>query len=83
MEIFLKFDTLQDTEKYIKEHKYFPCCLYIGNELFFQNQLYKGTCNELYTNNSGYTFKCSSGIYADEEEQYRVNSYNFTKNQSL
>lgn len=78
MEIFLKFDTLQNVEEYIKAHKYFPCCLYIGNELFFQNPIYKGTCNELYTSVSGYTFKCSSGVYANKEEQYKVNSYNFT-----
>lgn len=83
MEIFLKFDDLNHVEKYIKERKYFPCCLYIGNELFLQNQSYKGTCKELYTNEHGYTFKCSSDIYEDEEEQYKVNSYNFLKNQNL
>ena len=83
MEIFLKFDTLQDAEEYFKLKKSFPYCFYIGDELFLQNEAYKNSCNELYESAFHHHFSCSYGNYEDVEERYKVNTYNFKKDEYL
>lgn len=81
MELFIKFDTLEDAEKFISDHRYFPSFLYIGDVPFTRNNMYKGSCNELYDSVFGYTFRCTYGNYIDEIECWKVNSYNFLKNE--
>lgn len=83
MEMFIKFDTLEDVEKFIADHHYFPSFLYIGDIPFMRNELYKKSCNELYESDFGYSFHCTYGNYIDKNECYKVNGYNFLKNEYL
>lgn len=82
MELILVCDSLSEIEQFIGYNKYFPEVIAIGNgnthELFVRNNLYAGTCNELYENRFGYKFRCSYGKYECEEDCYRINSYNFS-----
>lgn len=82
-EMFIKFDTLNDFEKYIEDHHYFPSHVYIGSVLFTRNKCCADTCNEYYQSSFGYSFRCTNGIYIDPEECWDINTYNFQKNEYL
>lgn len=81
-ELFLVLDNFAEIEQFIGYNKYFPEVIAIEkenvHELFVRNNLYAGTCNELYENRFGYKFRCTYGKYEYEEDCYRINSYNFT-----
>lgn len=82
MELILVCDSLSEIEQFISCNKYFPEVIAIGDgnthELFVRNNLYAGTCNELYENRFGYEFRCTYGKYENKEDCYRINSYNFS-----
>lgn len=83
MELFLTFRGFIQIEEFISVMKYFPEVIAIEKEnvhdLFVRNNLYAGTCNELYENRFGYKFRCAYGKYNGNKE-YRciINGENFT-----
>ena len=90
----IECDTLSEVEGYIKRNGIFPDIVVINGNVFERSQEYKNTSNEVYEcykhyfnddkrDKIAYTFSCSYGLYENPEERYKINTYNFLKDEVL
>jgi len=87
----VKCDTLQELEIYVQEVREIPEVIIISNRIFQRNNIYRGTCNEMFSCwkinidnicSLEYEFHISNGnMYQDG--LFKVNTYNFIKSEKI
>lgn len=75
----IEVETLKEAEMYCKENKKRPDVIIINGAYFIGYLQGSDTDYHFYFNNHHLTFSINSGIYINEEDNFKVHTYNFEK----
>lgn len=75
----IEVETLKEAESYCKENRKRPDVIIINGAYFIGHSQGSDADYHFYFNNHHLTFSVNSGIYINEDENFKVHTYNFEK----